>query len=106
MRLCDRSWLHPGMRVTTKKGASSGLAAYTREVGHDANVWTCFDEDICYSTDYHPRLPVAVIKLAFAYASAAGFFEPLTQGDLFPTVRAHLEGSSQRARAPSMVRYL
>ena len=70
---CDRSWLHPGMRGTTKKGSSSGLAAYTREVGHDANVWTCFDEDICYSTDYHPRLPVAVIKLAFAYASTAGF---------------------------------
>jgi hypothetical protein len=60
---------------------------------------------LSYSTDYHPRRPVAIIKVAFPYASASGCFEPLTQRELFPTDEP-IYKALLRARAPHLVRYV
>ena len=72
-------------------------------VAHDARL--SLKSYVNYSTVYYPRLPVAVIKVAFPYASASGCFEPLTQRELFPTdepiYRALLS-----ALAPYLVRYV
>jgi hypothetical protein len=71
-------------------------------VAHDLGL--SIESSVRYLTDYHPRRPVAIIKLAFPYASAADLFEPLTQGNLFPTDEP-IYRELLRARAPYLVRY-
>ena len=71
-------------------------------VAHDLHL--SIDSTARYATDYRLRLPVAIIKVAFPYASASGCFEPLTQHELFPTDEP-IYRELLRARAPYLVRY-
>ena len=72
-------------------------------VAHDLRL--SIESTVRYSTDYHPRRPVAIIKVAFPYTSAAACFEPLTQPDLFPTDEP-IYRELLRARAPYLARYV
>jgi hypothetical protein len=71
-------------------------------VAHDLHL--SIESDVRWSTEYHLRLPIAIIKVAFPYVAASGCFEVMRQRELFPTDEP-IYRALFSARAPYLARY-